>query len=285
MLMHKTITDLLLHATQQPIDRGSQAQAYNFPYSQPGFENFVIRVARGTRLTRDLLAHSSLVPVSRLVSGIHVGQPLMELAGHPGVTIHLKQPGTALKQLDSEYRGQILSDPIEIDSACSHIESILNLQVGAKNPFVPVLEQVYQMGALGYFHDLQFRNILLDTDAKCLRLVDQVAYPNPHPNTGASEGALELKRSVEQILSQVNGLFKLAHTVDEEKAMRLKSDIAGLESLIKRAYTQVRQNPPQGDRVGFATVTNTSAISLDDPPRVLVERLRQLTQDAAIPTR
>jgi hypothetical protein len=279
-----TIAELIAAAVESmPVGSGSQAHVYNFPGTIPGLEDYVLRVPRNITLTKQLLEHTTLVPVSHLVRGINIGQPIMGL-NHLGITIHLKQHGHALRNLENEARLRAQDmDSIAIESLCSHMEEILSLQGkrGVKNPFTPILTQVYQLGALGYFQDLQFRNILLDEDNGRLNLVDQVAFRNKVSYPGRPEGKLELDRGIHRLLKQLDELHPLVD-VDDPNAQRFYNAITRLKSLITNAHTDVLKYPPDLNAVGFANVTGTYAISIDEKATALSGHLAAVLKNSEI---
>jgi hypothetical protein len=264
---------------------GSQASAYFFPYPIPELEGYILRITHETSLHSRLLHSSSLVPVKQLLRGINVGQPLMEVEGHPGMTIHLKQSGNSLRALENEYRRHHCdSDEVEIQDITAKMETILSLN-GKGNPFLSVLKHTYQLGALGFLPDLSFRNILLDEENGRLNLVDQLSHRDGKEGVHESSGQRELNRCSEQLLEQLDRLALLAPDPESSNGMQFAATLDRLRGLITKAQQSVLQTPPSSDGISFSKVTDNSAIALKNPPKSLVTRLDQLRQEALQPAR
>ena len=280
----KDVRHLLLRAREDdPLGSGSHADVYSLPQWTKGMQDYVLRVERGQGVATDLKAllasSTSLVPVKQLVADHALGQPLMQLVGHPEVTVLARQSGKSLyahrKALSS--RGHHAMGKTEATLAI--IEQILELphENGGKNPFVPLFEATYDVAASGRMADWHPGNIMLDTTLHRLSLVDQLSLPKTPPV------------SIEATLRQQPALFLKLFCPKEERPMlntpyreRYDQLTTALATMMEQArvkvMTQRKRHPEKPAGLRFENVSEVKAVPLRNAPYQLVEQLRAIEQ-------
>ena len=287
----KTVRTLLTHL----LDKGDgSTTAYTFPLSVPGLENYVLRVENPSSLIAFLRQSTSLTPIPRLVTGRHIGQPLMLLDGDGEISIHLKQPGVTLKRL---YRnelkslllsGENLTREDQLQTAWAQmLEKIVALDEGpnAQNPFIPILEDAYASALSHHTPDLHANNLLFDEAHRRLGLIDQL---DPSGKMATSDAIKLWHKKVDTLRSRLTSEYQFDKQKNTPLGARYTHAATTVAQLITAAETHVlathaNDKPSEYKGLVFAKVDDIQAVSLDDPPYVLVERLRQLAQRANIP--
>lgn len=244
-----------------------------------GLEDYVLRVADSKPL--DVLLHetSALTPVSHLVAGTHIGQPLMELDNNPYFSIHLRQRGESFAALrNSFFRKHGDTDRAEVLACimlCDFAKDFAARR--GSNPFVPLLEQALHLEASGYRADFTQGNVLFDFSQHRFHLVDQLenkAKPDSEP---LREAANRLESNFHTLSAPDPDLEQIYHDAT-----------ASVRSMIREARAEVltKYNAAELPKaLTFAKITDTSAVRVDHPPHALVTRLNQLRQDAGLAAR
>ena len=274
----QNIADLLRQTVQSTPMAGGEYRCYNF--NVPGLENYILRVSKGLtfldRLNQRLSSSTSLNPIRPLISGIHVGQPLMQLGDNQDVTIVLRQSGQSL--LDIAHAPATISE--SSDPRVRLLDKVLALQKNGANPFVSLFEQAYRLGKSGFTADFDIANIFLDADKGTLALIDQ----NNRRKLGSP--AVRDAHYFDDEIWQLTRHFDPSTEQNDANAYYENARVAYL-ALVKAAASQVLGHPPQPASVAFANVSDVQAIGITDPNgvRLLVDALKNLEQRANIPGR
>lgn len=266
------MTDQVGNVLQEALDsrsngEGTSAAVHSFGAGLD-LDPFILR-----RQWQGQLEHTThLYPVKQLVSGINVGQPLMQ-TGDGNIQILLRQPGQSIAQLWEQCRNA----DIWPERLMNEIDA---LTTAKGNPFVKIMEETYAVGELGYMADLKPGNLLIDQGAGCLRQVDQCVDPGFYMDCSWGESNLKRCRNdLSTVLIQMPMCSYLLNTQGKEVEKRLKG-------MIEEAYETVRARHAKNEHVPcvFADVSDVKAIALSDSTHVMAEKLRELSERANVGT-
>ena len=287
----------LLHAAAHPhnfVNEGDNAVVFRFPKDAVGMEHYVLRIKKEKSVSEDdsapdfrkaLLGSSALTPVPHLVAQRHIGQPLMALDRNAQVTIHAYQPGISLRPLENLRHLTYERNPAHTEEALQLMDRIAAIAGthGIENPFLPILQDAYRLGAMGYYTDFSLRNLQLDEEGQRLTLVDQTDYKDGSYRIAIDKAHPELWRSADVIHLCLKNLSELSPDTATPEGAHFMQRLQQLEDWVDEARYKVAENPPDFKTISFANVNDTSAIALSSPPDALVKRLSALHQDASLP--
>lgn len=272
-------------------------------------------------MAADLLASTALIPAPRVVSKIHIGNRLMELnlpvtrikkkgdlsthAHRPAVLLF--QEGINLEKIanlkeetykqDREFRSQpgVFGG---VESMIDMVNIIRNV-VDEKgfNPYVRMFKKAYALGFAGLQVDIMMRNILFSKENMTLRLCDQENKFLEKPITTEKEASDAVANAGYKHFQEFDWDKKIkacGQPLPPELKQKYEESKTYMAELLSDAHRQAMIEGPERDlpdgsnlpaipkRIEFAAVKNTRAVKLTDPPRVLVEQLRNIVKQADI---
>jgi hypothetical protein len=295
-----TVRELLTYAFAQPeLGQGYFANVYALPF--PGFENFLLRVHKVHQqkgsLNEALENSTALTPIKKLVANTHLGQHLMDIGNDASIV--LRQNGVSMTKLHEQLSSARMANgehkrPAKENAWTETIERILNLSHN-QNPFIPVFEKLYANSCAGFDCDLSPDNLFIDEEHHTLELIDQYNQPcilvweSSIKTLMKAPMKTEFEDIDEHFIHAVKKQFSHAPHRSEtgERRSVAAAKLTALATEAKEHVLAAHANDKPGEYHGlaFADVSNVKAVSLDDPPRVLVERLNQLVALGNIPLR
>lgn len=291
---HDTVSALLLNAaqSQHKLGSGSFNTAYDLGSADSRFEGYVLRVRRysnqhdGMHNTKSmfdhlLARHTALTPPAMLVSGLAVGQPLLEIPGL--LDIVRREPG---KSVDDWYR-DLGKSGSPLHASTQLLETVLQTpNTHGENPFIPLFDQFYRLRDHGYEPDLRANGNVLLTANGHLSLIDQLQYDRPRTDASGMQAMLSVCQqrlremfggNPETINQELN--HRRTHESDKTHYHELLGQLDGLLHEAKQHTLEKYANVTRSPSI-FKTVENTKAVALGDPPHALLERLRALDAQA-----
>ncbi len=272
------IRDVLKQTINSTPMTGGEYVCYNFPSNITGLEPYLLRVRKEVSYKDkfcDLLnSTTSLTPIKPLLGGTNVGQPLMQLGENEDVTIVLRQSGKSFLDICQNPENTTTDPRILL------FEKIIAIQEKTGiNPFVRAFEHSYALGKRGFTADFDIANVFLDDESSSIVLIDQL--------NRRKLGAASCKDSAHYFDDEIMQLTRNFGTNDVGGTEKERYQIARelYINMINEAALYVSEHPPHNSSLGFAKVTDTSAIALKDPPKTLVTQLDQLRQEALQPAR
>ena len=305
----KTIRELLLQLVNSrnasgtltyKLGEGAHADGYSFPTTVPGLEDYVIRFDRNrihiAQLKTALEGTTSLTPVDHLLVGANTGQAFMQLSNNDGLTIHLKQTGISLEGIMNAHVkkhrvNNASTDAVRADAKLHIMEMILDLANENRhtNPLLPLFEISSDLGSLGYEPDFAINNLIFNKTCGSIGLIDQLNNSSqsehfPHITDPAPYRMARLQMEAVYLQTQLD----VEDFPEGYDSAHFKKIASQFDRLVKDALTKVeaeRSDTSSITPVRFSKVTHVQAVSLDEPPHVLLERLREIQKQANIPER
>ncbi len=251
-----------------------RVQIYRFADTAPELQHYLLRVQLPphTSLRAALKSATSLTPVTPLVAGMHIGQPLLALDNAPFVTIIPKQEGMSLadwkEQLAEKYAH---TEAPYVYAKMEMMEHLLGL---ADNPFTNILDEAYRLERNGRETDYTSGNVLLSPDGKTLSVIDQ-----DEPELLNPKSPFTLAPSYLHLTT----IFDIGQRTSPELAARYEHIYAPFKQKIIAAWREVnaryRDIP---EPLAFAEVSDIQGVALQSPPHQLVLQLNRLAQRAGI---
>jgi len=274
---YATIDDLL-RATLKPkrfLGSGDNAKVYRFPKGL-GLDDFVVRIAHGFR--NRFLSSTALSTLPEILVGVNVGQPLL----YHGKDTDLYDLGILLR-FDGIALPKVAGGKTAADR-CKNLYATLQIIIRktGKNPFVDILQQAISLEKAGYDPDLKIDNIMVKDDLSGLGLIDQLHCQNSDPVEKTYLPGLlsiwerQLSLAIEVYLS-THGIVTNDPASDKIQALILQAGREILRGFLVNGNEFIKPASFEASEQAsaFGTVTSTHAISLSDPPHVLVEHLRE----------
>lgn len=295
-----TVRELLARAIIEPeLGHGCEATVYRLPFS--GLESFLLRVESHNgrdphgSLKSALNSSTSITPIKKLVADIHIGQPIMTL--RKDTTILPRQHGISLSDLYENLKEQHIASgdkeaAAEEKAWVEVLTRIFNLSSvkRGENPFIPVFEKLYAITQSERACDIALENLFIDEERGTFELIDQNNESWRSDLKPPEENALHEYESCAHNLCDECFWEIYAYIEDSAKWFEYKTSIEKICDLINAASEHVlaahaNDKPGEYHGLAFADVSDIKAVSLDDPPHVLVERLNQLVARGNIPLR
>ena len=258
-----------------------------YALSEPGLENYVVKVKEADHFTRALKSSTSLTPSARMIVGREMGQEMMVLdTSDPEtkVTLLRRQHGTSLHDIKQRLQNvEGLSEPEANLAVMNKIRSTSR----KGNPFVPVMENAYATAYLGNNADLNHRNVILNEamlnkgGAVPLSIVDQYdvlkEFDHQHPPQSAEK---EMERAAYMLREEFRSRDSDMLGEEYKEAFRHTGRLIREAKRAVIARHQAHPELPKG--LQFADVTDIKAIELDKHPSALVELLGELERRAGL---
>lgn len=284
-----TVRELLLQTIDAPrIGHGSAAEVFNLHF--PGLEQYVLRSESVKNLRKFLGGTTALIPVDQLITGVHIGQPLLQIG--EDTSLLPRQKGISLDKLFQELHHDSIHTHVHEKAWVEVMQRIYNLSSvkRGENPFISVFEKLYAAAHSGKQCDLTSHNLFIDEGRGKLELIDQLAenwrFDSLHPDRSARKIYDE---SVGNIISIFNAkyAYRKPRTPEWEDRQILVHHLQELVYDANRHVLAAHANDKPGEYHGlaFADVSDVKAVSLDDPPDELVKRLNEIISRGNIPVR
>jgi hypothetical protein len=306
----KTIHELLIRA-QAPeyrLGQGVANVAYTLDGLVPELAPYVLRVRKTGPHPRNILlrgeeplagrltSSTCLTPPEQLMTGMSFGPPLLEIRQDSDafpvlLDIVRREPGKTIYEWEADFSKNV-ADPnhaqYRISSQVRLMEMALKQAVDGHNPFISLADHIYRLHAQGYRPELRMPkgNIMLD-EAGNLTLIDQLQC-KAEP-AGPEILAASMRKATDTVVAALAGYSEdMRRTlsnpgVDAALKDRYQTLHSQLNGLVKEAQQTVAARYQNGEPTPsvFSKVTDTKAIALTAAPHVLVERLREMNQQAA----
>lgn len=272
------------------IGGSSLADIHAFPADMPELSDFMIRstVLRGS-LVDALRITSSLHPTDKLVTGMHVGQPLVQLGDTPRFKIILRQPGITLEEWEEKTMDDLRSSQSKEEQQTQHARNLAQREIAFcdmidrfahhqhGNPFSEIFRQTYALGMLGMEMDGLSPNIMVDETKQQFGLIDQFNKPaTPKAPEQLAQSNLKQFRTVfKHPLMPPTRLKELADPALQALVIERRAHV---NAMVDEAYNAVLRDHsgPDVKPIAFANVDRVQAVKLSDPPTALVKQLRAL---------
>ena len=156
------------------------------------------------------------------------------------------------------------------------------------NPLIGLLRQAIQFHMAGFEPDLSFGNIFVNEETHSLELIDQLHGRFRRADVGRPaymclEGAHQILRGEIATYVPQDTMVTYDKAFEALVDMVIQADKALIGECFKQGSSIVQpyrfaapDNSGTSYKPVFGHTCSTQAISLDDPPHVLVERLREL---------
>lgn len=288
--MKRTIRDVLQDSAHANCFAfGKDAEVKDFPADLRDLKPYVIRQSHNFD-PYWLGATSSLVPPKMLINRMHVGQPLLQLGGKTGFSILPRQHGLSIVQWLARYSEHLSTLQVNglennYQTRAALYTKITEFDHARGNPFIPIFEQTYQLGQLGSIPDSGLSNVFIDTDAQCLRLVDQIDYRRLGSIKGSGTDSMTcMRHGLGQYLLVPK---RWQSQLNPEQDTRMKIQQSELRQMMVEAEEMVLafHHSDIGRPKAFVRTDSIQGVALNAPPHHLVEKLRQLEKLAEIPQR
>lgn len=276
------VLDLIRSALNAgPVDQGHHAYVYDFPKNVPGMDHYLLRVDKTVDLNALLTHTTSLTPLKCMISGIYMGQPLMELEGtQEKVTILARQSGESLQNIVDRYDAK--KPFAQLEAYTTLMEKVNALAQAGTNPFTEIFQIACDSGASGNRIDFRLGNIFLDEAHGKLALVDQVM---PEYSTDPKGRLRYQKDEFLKCFSHFDMEALRAESFGEQAlAARYENACAQFTDLTESAFSAVYfKHQPMP--FACALVHDVKAVKLHEPSHTLLERLQSLESRGTVPRR
>ena len=283
--MKRTLRHVIDEVTAHETSRfGGEAMVFDFPPDLPELRPYLVR--RHHDFDPEWLnSTSALTPPKTLVGGMHVGQPLLQLDGNPGLAIVKRQNGISLKQWRIDHDTKLSRMGIHGDeNACltelAYYDLFQRLDAKLGNPFIKIFDEAYRLGQLGYTADNALSNLFVDEANHTLSLIDQLDPARKFK--GDAQGELNIATLKEGLL-----FTESPYDCDPALIAQLHQKRHAVKALLDEAEELVLSHrfSELAKPAVFAKTDAVQGVALDVPPHHLVEKLRQIEKLADIPQR
>lgn len=279
-----TIRDILTRAQARTnmVGAGSFNKVYDLGSADPQLAPYLLRVRKYPCFDHEnLQSTSNLTPPSSLLTGMQMGQPLLELHDPSGsktlMDIVRREPGQSIDQRQRQAQQEAPSVRW-LTAATEVMEQVLS---PGDNPFLPLMQQCYRLRCHGFKPDIAAGNIMLRDDGR-IGLIDQLQYDRANTDFfGRKLALLEVREKLATIFCKPSDAIESQlkqHDLPEGLRARYRDACEDIEDMLAQAvhatltHYQDHENPP----TPFTRVEQTSGIALSAPPKQLLEALRRV---------
>lgn len=252
-----------------------------YPLGHAGSElgEFVVRIARDASpasFRSRLMRSSSLQSPEQVAAGMAIGQPLLESRGSTmAFSIHRREHGMPIKAMVEQRANRYA------EAAMDAMQPLLHRAGGGENPFQEAIDTSYRLLRAGRKPDLHEGNVLVETGARRLALVDQIE--RHQPPLGHEEAVTALTGCGDWLYQTITQSAKQA--VQQHPApAEYESSCARVRDLITKAVRAVAAREAPGAYRGPAfRQVKRHEVALAARPHALTQALRSLSNEAGLP--